>query len=422
MFLPARRGDGRGVGDGRAEPPPACCGSSNSASASGARTPYPRGGPRVGAGMKGAARGWWFSRRARRAGPGRRRSSAGSWMRRLSDGGALLVSGDAGVGKTALLDVAALHAEAAGTRVVRAVGAEFEAELSFSGLNHVLHPLLDGLAALPPLHRQALSVALGLDAGAPSDRLVVSNAVLGLLRDAAVDSARCWWSSTTCRGWTERARWCLLRPCVASPVPASASWRRCGPRPRASSIVLDCPATSSSRSTMRQRPPCSSNGSQRWRRACASGWLPKRRATRWRCSSCPSHFEMPAPARRQLADVLPLTARLQDLFESRIRELPATDDRVAVDRRAGWNGRPAGTGGSGPGESGLDDLAAAERARIVEVDESAGATRVPAPADPLCGRCPVDERPAASRSPIARGVRVGSRPSRLASRRGGGWS
>ena len=100
-------------------------------------------------------------------------------------GGSLLVFGDAGVGKTALLDVAALHAEAAGTRVVRAIGAEFEAELSFSGLNTVLYPLLDGLASLPPLHRRALSVALGLDAGAPSDRLVLSNAVLGLLRDAA---------------------------------------------------------------------------------------------------------------------------------------------------------------------------------------------------------------------------------------------
>ena len=101
-------------------------------------------------------------------------------------GGALLVSGDAGVGKTALLDIAALHAESAGTRVVRAVGAEFEAEVSFSGLNLVLHPLLDGLSALPPMYRHALSVALGLDAGAPADRLVVSNAVLALLRDAAV--------------------------------------------------------------------------------------------------------------------------------------------------------------------------------------------------------------------------------------------
>lgn len=98
-------------------------------------------------------------------------------------GGALLVSGDAGVGKTALLDGAVLHAEAAGTRVIRAAGAEFEAELGFSGLNVVLHPLLDGLPMLPPLHRQALSVALGLDAGSPSDRLVVSNAVLALLLD-----------------------------------------------------------------------------------------------------------------------------------------------------------------------------------------------------------------------------------------------
>ena len=65
------------------------------------------------------------------------------------DGGALLLTGDAGVGKSVLLDVAARRAEAVGTRVVRAVGAEFEAEVSFSGLSYVLHPLLDGLAALP---------------------------------------------------------------------------------------------------------------------------------------------------------------------------------------------------------------------------------------------------------------------------------
>ena len=98
---------------------------------------------------------------------------------------AWLLQPTAGDPIAALLDIAAHHAESAGTRVVRAVGAEFEAEVSFSGLSHVLHPLLDGLAVLPPLHRQALSVALGLDAGAPADRLVVSNAVLGLLRDAS---------------------------------------------------------------------------------------------------------------------------------------------------------------------------------------------------------------------------------------------
>ena len=101
------------------------------------------------------------------------------------DGGALLVTGDAGVGKSALLDAAARRAEAVGTRVVRAVGAEFDAELSFSGLSYVSHPLLDGLGALPPLYRRALSVAPGLEGGEPADRLVLSNAVIGLLRDAA---------------------------------------------------------------------------------------------------------------------------------------------------------------------------------------------------------------------------------------------
>ena len=177
-------------------------------------------------------------------------------------GGALLVSGDAGVGKTALLDVAALHAEAAGTRVVRAVGAEFEAELGFAGLSLVLHPLLDGLPMLPPLHRQALGVALGLGAGPPSDRLVVSNAVLGLLRDAAV--ARPLLVVVDDLMWLDRA---------SSLVLASAVRRLAGTRVgflaalrtgrRASSIAPGCPFTNSSRSTEQRRCPCSSNGSRR---------------------------------------------------------------------------------------------------------------------------------------------------------------
>ena len=56
-------------------------------------------------------------------------------------GGALL-SGEAGVGKTVLLDTAAAHAEIAGSRVFRAAGAEFEGEVSFAGLNQLLGPLL----------------------------------------------------------------------------------------------------------------------------------------------------------------------------------------------------------------------------------------------------------------------------------------
>ncbi|MGD9527088.1 AAA family ATPase [Pseudonocardia sp.] len=103
-------------------------------------------------------------------------------------GGALLLSGEAGVGKTALLDAAAGHARATGVRVLRATGAQFEADVSFAGLHHLLHPLLDGLDGLDGLarpHRIALGAAFGLAEAPPADRLVISAAVLELLGHAA---------------------------------------------------------------------------------------------------------------------------------------------------------------------------------------------------------------------------------------------
>ncbi len=100
------------------------------------------------------------------------------------DGEALLLIGDAGVGKTALLDVAARRAVSLGVNVVRAAGAEFEADIGFSALHQALVPLLNGLEELRPLHREALSVALGLGEGRPPDRLVVGGAALELVRRA----------------------------------------------------------------------------------------------------------------------------------------------------------------------------------------------------------------------------------------------
>src|SRR5262249_26068423 len=99
-------------------------------------------------------------------------------------GEALVLVGEAGVGKTALLDVAAARAASLGFEVVRAAGAEFEAEISFSALHQSLLPLLDGIERLPPLYREALSVALGLGEGRAPDRLVVSGAALELVRRA----------------------------------------------------------------------------------------------------------------------------------------------------------------------------------------------------------------------------------------------
>jgi DNA-binding CsgD family transcriptional regulator len=91
-------------------------------------------------------------------------------------GAALLVAGEAGIGKSVLLDAAAELAAVAGLRVLRAAGVEFEAGISFAGLNQLLLPMLR-LAPHPP----ALRVALGLEAGPAPDYLAVSNAVIELL-------------------------------------------------------------------------------------------------------------------------------------------------------------------------------------------------------------------------------------------------
>jgi DNA-binding CsgD family transcriptional regulator len=97
----------------------------------------------------------------------------------------LVVRGEAGVGKTALLEY--LLDEASGCRIVRAAGAESEMELAYAGLQQLCAPMLDRLDALPGPQREALSTAFGLSAGDPPDRFFVGLAVLGLCAEAARD-------------------------------------------------------------------------------------------------------------------------------------------------------------------------------------------------------------------------------------------
>ncbi len=98
-------------------------------------------------------------------------------------GGALVVRGEAGVGKSALLEYAA--AAAAGMRLVRAAGAESEMELAFASVHLLCAPLLDRVAGLPGPQRDALGVAFGLREGSAPDRFQVGLAVLTLLAEVA---------------------------------------------------------------------------------------------------------------------------------------------------------------------------------------------------------------------------------------------
>ncbi len=95
----------------------------------------------------------------------------------------LVLRGEAGVGKTALLGYVASAAK--GFRIARAVGVQSEMELPFAGLHALCAPILDRLRRLPGPQRDALSTAFGLSAGPPPDRFLVGLAVLSLLADAA---------------------------------------------------------------------------------------------------------------------------------------------------------------------------------------------------------------------------------------------
>ena len=102
---------------------------------------------------------------------------------RVGEGRALVVRGEPGVGKTALLDY--LAGRASGCQVVRAAGVQSEMELAFAGLHQLCAPMLDHAQALPAPQREALRTALGLSAGPVPDRFLVGLAVLGLLSEAA---------------------------------------------------------------------------------------------------------------------------------------------------------------------------------------------------------------------------------------------
>jgi DNA-binding CsgD family transcriptional regulator len=97
--------------------------------------------------------------------------------------GALSMRGEAGIGKTVLLEYAA--GAAAGFRVVRAAGVESEMEFAFAGLHQLCAPLLDRLGALPAPQQAALGVAFGLRVGDPPDRFLVGLATLSLLAEVA---------------------------------------------------------------------------------------------------------------------------------------------------------------------------------------------------------------------------------------------
>jgi DNA-binding CsgD family transcriptional regulator len=102
---------------------------------------------------------------------------------RVGESRTLVVRGEPGVGKTALLKY--LAGRASGCQVAAATGVQSEMELAFAGLHQLLAPMLDRLERLPGPQRDALRTAFGMSAGPVPDRFLVGLAVLGLLSEMA---------------------------------------------------------------------------------------------------------------------------------------------------------------------------------------------------------------------------------------------
>ncbi|MGB3764205.1 MAG: ATP-binding protein, partial [Ornithinimicrobium sp.] len=107
---------------------------------------------------------------------------------RAGRSGVLVLTGEAGIGKTALLEHAATTS-AIGMRVQRVVGNELERDLGYGGLSQLVGTATDDLDRLPAPQAQALAVALNLQSGPPPDRFAVAAATLGLLTHRAEDQA-----------------------------------------------------------------------------------------------------------------------------------------------------------------------------------------------------------------------------------------
>src|SRR6201984_1420423 len=104
---------------------------------------------------------------------------------RRGESGSLVIRGEAGVGKTALLEYLTLRA--ADCRVISVTAVQWEVELAFAALQQLCAPILDGLEVLPAPQPKELRITLGLHDDAVPDRFLVGLAVLSLLAEAAED-------------------------------------------------------------------------------------------------------------------------------------------------------------------------------------------------------------------------------------------
>ncbi|MFF3503229.1 AAA family ATPase [Streptomyces sp. NPDC003247] len=309
-------------------------------------------------------------------------------------GAALLLSGEAGIGKTAILDAVVARARAEGTRVLRANGVQFEADVSYAGLNQLLVPLFDTFDLLDPGHRDALKVAVGIGGGPPPNRLLISTAALLLLRRIAQDTPLL--IVVDDLPWLDRPTSSVLgfvaRRLVGSRISFLAASRvtsdgffassgltehRLKPLDEASSAALLAEAHPGMSHAIRRRITAEAHGNP-----LALVELPTAldREQRTAPSAVPS--------------VLPLSERLQALFADRVADLPAAGRELLLIAALEGLGDLTVVEAAAGGGTAVEALEAAERDRLVAISAT---SRTLSFRHPLIGAAVVAQASAADR-------------------------
>jgi DNA-binding CsgD family transcriptional regulator len=285
-------------------------------------------------------------------------------------GGALLLFGEPGVGKTVLLDAAATWAAAAGLRVVRAAGVEFEADLPFSGLHQLLLPLHEEFSKLNPAHRDALNAALGFGDGITPDRLIICNATLTVLQGSA--AARPLLMIVDDLPWLDRASAAVLG-FVARRLPGSRVGLLAATRtgqggflesaglPELELQPLDEDAAGGLLSA--RFPALAADVRQRVLAEAQGNPLAL-------LELAPALNGPGAAGLPGLPAVVPLSRRLQAVFASQVGQLPAPSRRLMLLAALDGTGDLRVLRALKEPANGLSELAAAERAQLVHVDGS----------------------------------------------------
>ncbi len=285
------------------------------------------------------------------------------------DGDAKLIWGDPGVGKSSLIAAAADRAGQAGIRVLRGSGSEFEADVSYSTLNQLLLPVDAELHRLPSGPREALAVALGFDAGATPDALLICNAALLLLK--AVATERPVLLLVDDLHWIDRASAVVLgfiarrldgcrAGLLASQRTGTVSFL--DPRDLSEIVVPPLDGEAAEKLVDAHFPTMPNRVRQRLLSLAQGNPLA--------LMELPSTLLGAARRTAQQTDVVPLGERLQAMFASRITELPAATRRLLLLTAFEGTGDVQVLRAAHDDEPGLADLAPAERAQLVRVDDA----------------------------------------------------